>query len=143
MDELRDRMAAYLAEHRVGVLSIACSAGPMATVAHYRSRGLVVDCLLPHWDEAAFHLSPGARAVLIVRDDSVSHLRWVRLTGTARLLESPDPAERFPSALDIGRDLRHIRRHAPDLYLVARISPQRLDLLDESRGWGWRETLDL
>ena len=30
-----------------------------------------------------------------------------------------------------------------ELYLVVRVTPRRIDLLDENRGWGARETLDL
>ena len=31
----------------------------------------------------------------------------------------------------------------PDLFLVVRITLHRIDLVDETRGWGARETLDL
>jgi len=30
-----------------------------------------------------------------------------------------------------------------ELYLVIHVTPQRIDLFDESRGWGARETLEL
>ena len=61
LDELRDRMAVYLSEHRVCILSTAGSEGAWAMPVHYRSLGLEIDCLLPRWADVVYHdyRSPG------------------------------------------------------------------------------------
>jgi len=47
-------------------------------------------------------------------------LRWLQYHGTAHITDSTD-----------------------DRYATIHIVPQRIDLVDENRGWGMRETLDI
>jgi len=47
-------------------------------------------------------------------------LRWLQYLGTACIADSSD-----------------------ERYATIHIMPERIDLIDESRGWGARETLDL
>ena len=135
LDELRERMTAYLAQHRVCVLSTAGAEDAWATPVRYRNHGLEVDCLLPRWADVAYHLEQDGRVALVVQDTGAQGLRWLRCLGAARPVEQPDwgllPAE-TPTTIP-----------PDDLYLVIRVTPERIDLLDESRGWGARETLEL
>jgi hypothetical protein len=99
-----------------------------------------------------FYLEQDPRVVLVVQDATIlgetldpiqdrrdwatPALRWLQIRGTARRVERPNwaglllegaPASTLPQ----------------ELYLVVQVVPKRIDLLDESRGWGVRETLDL
>jgi hypothetical protein len=130
LERLRDEIEAYLAQHQVGVLSTSGLAGTWAMPARYRSRGLEVDCLLPRWADVAYHLEQDPNVLLIVRDTQADALRWLECRGTARLVASPDWAWLLPEGAVKG-------------YVVIRITPRRMDLVDEGRGWGARETLDL
>jgi hypothetical protein len=128
-------MAAYLAQHHVCVISAAGPDGARAMPARYRSAGLEVDCLLPRWADVAYHLEQDPRVVLVVHDTGAQGLRWLRCLGAAQPMERPDWDALLPAGA-------HIPAPA-ELYLVVRVTPRRIDLLDESRGWGARETLDL
>lgn len=135
LDKLRDRIAAYLAQHQICVISAAGPDGARAMPARYRSRGLEVDCLLPRWADVAYYLEQDGRVALVVQDTGAQGLRWLRCLGAAHLVKQPDWDALLPAGVNIP---------TPDeLYLVVRVTPRRIDLLDESRGWGARETLDL
>ena len=91
------------------------------------------DCLLPHWADVAYHLEQDPRVTLVVQDDSVPLLRWLRCLGTVHLVEQPDWDALLPKGMNTPTP--------NELYLVVRVTPQWIDLLDES--WGAQETLDL
>jgi nitroimidazol reductase NimA-like FMN-containing flavoprotein (pyridoxamine 5'-phosphate oxidase superfamily) len=142
LDKLRERMAAYLTQHRVCVLSTAGSEDAWAMPVRYRNHGLEVDCLLPRWADVAYHLEQDPRVMLVILDTRETSevwppaLRWLQVRGTARPVEGPDWAGLLPEDT-------HTSVPPDSLYLVVRVTPERIDLLDESRGWGVRETLDL
>lgn len=95
---------------------------------------LEVDCLVPRWADVAYHLAKDRRVVLIVQAPSSVGLRWLQIQGTVRPVETPD-----------WTCFRHrmISIQYPDsLYLVVRMTPSRIDLVDEERGWGVQETLE-
>jgi hypothetical protein len=97
-------------------------------------RGLEVDCLVPRWADVAHHLSQSARVSLIVQAPSGAGLRWAQIRGTARPVEAPNWARLLP---------RWVSTVPPDeLYLVVRVAPSRIDLVDEDLGWGMQETLE-
>jgi len=139
-DELRARLADYLSQHRAGVLSTAGSVGAWATLVRYHSHDLEIDCLVPSWADAAYYLEQDPRVLLVITSPpqargSEGGLRWLEVRGTARPVADPDWAALL---LDERPDAR-----PADRYRVVRVTPQRLDLFDESRGWGVRETLEL
>jgi hypothetical protein len=142
LDELRDQIASYLAHHRVCIISTAGAQGAWAMPVRYHSRGLEVDCLVPRWADVAYHLEQDPRAcpehsrrvMLVIPAANGNGLRWLQYQGTARPVAAPDWAELLPGWMSTA---------PPDeLYLVIRMTPQRIDLFDESRGWGVRETLE-
>lgn len=97
-------------------------------------RGLELDCLVPRWTDVAHHLSETAKVLLIVQAPSGAGLRWAQIRGTARPLEAPDWAGLLPHWASTVQ---------PDaLYLVVRVAPSRIDLIDEELGWGMQETLE-
>ena len=134
--ELRDRLATYLAAHGVGVLAVAGAGQAWAHAVRYRSRGLEVDCLLPRWADVAYFLERQPEVLLVVESvQAAGH--WLHYRGTARPLEAPE----WDRLLPAHTRLSGVR---PDeLYQVVRLTPERLDLVDEGAGWGRRENLDL
>jgi hypothetical protein len=133
---MRDRMAAALAARRVGVLTLCTPAGAAAAPVRYRSRGLVIDCLLPAWSDAAVLLEAAAPVELVVVLAEWPALCWLQVQGEAVPVEAPDWTGLLPAETEY--------EMAPaDLYRVVRLTPKRIDRVDEARGWGHRETLDI
>jgi hypothetical protein len=141
LDEQRKRLAAFLAHQRTAVISTTGSPGIWAIPVWYRphpgvsgSHNLEVDCLLPRWSDVAHHLAQESKVVLIVQAPSGAGLRWLQIQGTARPVEAPDWVRLLP---------RWVSTMQPDaLYLVVRLTPSRIDLIDEDLGWGVQETLE-
>jgi hypothetical protein len=145
--EQRQRIAAFLAHQRTGVLCCASGTnaiagqGMWALPVWYRpesgssdGRSLEVDCLLPRWADIAHYLTQAARVILIVQASSGAGLRWAQMRGMARPVEAPDWAGLLPRWVSIVE---------PDtVYLVVRLTPNRIDLIDEDLGWGMHETLE-
>lgn len=140
-DEQKKRIASFLAHQRTGILSTSGSPDVWAIPVWYRpdsgpsgSRSLEVDCLVPRWADVAYHLAQGTKVLLIVQASSGAGLRWLQIQGTARPVEAPDWARLLP---------RWVSTAQPDgLYLVVRVTPSRIDLVDEELGWGVQETLE-
>lgn len=141
LDKLRDRIAAYLSTHRVCIVSTQGTAGTSAVLARYRlvadvGKGVLqVDCLLPRWADATYHLEQDSQVLLIIPDLQGDDLRWLQLQGAAQ----PVPASGWGESLSRGTSDVQLE----DRYLAMRVTPQRIDLIDECRGWGINETLDL
>lgn len=140
-DEPRKRIAAFLAHQRTCLISTTASQGVWAMPVWYRPlpgdaghRSLEVDCLVPRWADVTHHLRQESTVVLIVQASSGAGLRWLQIQGTARPVEAPDWARLLP---------RWVSTVQPDaLYLVVRVTPSRIDLIDEELGWGVQETLE-
>lgn len=141
-DKLRDQIAAYLAHHDVCIISTAGAQGAWAMPVRYRplpgtlgNHGLEVDCLVPRWADVAYHLEQDHHVLLIVQGCHASALHWLQVQGTARPVAAPDWAGLLPTWTSAT---------PPDeVYLAVRVTPQRIELFDEGRGWGARETLEL
>ena len=134
LDQLRERMAAYLAAHSIAVFYAGRQSGTGATVVRYRNDVLRVECLLPRWADAAYYLQETPRALLIVPTTD-EHACWLQYTGDARIVAAPDWStfakhDSSPHSL-------HAR------YLIVELTPRRLDLFDQRHSWGARETLEL
>lgn len=140
-DQQRERIASFLAHQRTGVISTASSPGVWAIPVWYRPNpgtsprlSLEVDCLVPRWADVAHPLAQKARIVLIVQASSGAGLRWLQIRGTARPVEAPDWTRLLPRWVSVVQ---------PDaLFLVVRVTPSRIDLIDEDLGWGVQETLE-
>ncbi|MBI4491699.1 MAG: hypothetical protein HY690_02785 [Chloroflexi bacterium] len=142
MSELRARIIAYLLEHRVCILSTGGSVGAWAMPAWYRplagtvgSQRLEVECLLPRWADVLYHLEHDPRVLLLIPDPESSGLRWLQYQGAARPIKSPDWNRLLPEGTS--------RVRPEERYVAVGVTPERIDLIDESLGWGARETLDL
>lgn len=135
---LRERMRTYLSRNSVGVLSVSGTEGVSAMPVRYRTENLELDCLVPRWADIAYNveLHPGVLivvlSVLLSPEDS---LCWLQYKGNARPVANPDWEGLLPKGAS--------ETLARDMYQVLRVVPERIDLLDESRGWGARETLEI
>jgi hypothetical protein len=128
-DQFVDQFAQHLARFDVGVLYVA-GAAPLPV--RYRSQHLAVECLLPRWSDLAYALEERPIATLIIpgAGDAVC---WLQYQGRARVGD----------VLGWDEFLRDDRLQLTTGYLRIVIQPKRLDLFDERRGWGARETLEL
>lgn len=117
---LRERAMATLSQNRVCVVATHGPDGAWAVPVEYQSRGLELDCRLPRWSDSVYHIQQDPRVMAIVIDLLSVPLRWLQCRGLARLTEPSD-----------------------DRYVTIRIAPEHIDLIDEDRGWGARETLDV
>jgi hypothetical protein len=140
-DEQRKQFAAFLAHQRTCIISTVASQCTWAMPVWYRPQSvssgnstLEVDCLIPRWADVAHHLAKTAEVLLIVQASSGVGLRWLQIKGRAQPVDEPD----WPSLLP-----RWAYTVQPDaLYQVVRVSPSRIDLVDEDLGWGVQETLE-
>ena len=140
-DERWDRIASFLAHQRTGVISTTSSPGVWAIPVWYRldpgpssRRGLELNCLVPHWTDIAHQLTRSSSVVLIIQASSGAGLRWLQIQGMARPVEAPDWSGLLPHWISTV--------HPDGLYLVVRVTPSRIDLIDEDLGWGVQETLE-
>lgn len=121
LDGLRERIIRYLEQNRMCVVSTSGVLGAWAVPAQYESHGLEIDCLLPAWSDALYHLERDPRALVIVPDVDAGTSRWLQYCGIAQVSSC-------------GPDKRYVAIH---------LTPERVDLIDENRGWGARETLEV
>jgi hypothetical protein len=131
-EALRVHLAQRLASATTGVL---CAAGGAALPVRYHSSHLAVSCLLPRWADLAYAIEaqPAVTLIIALAGDATC---WLQYEGLARVAERPgDEPDRA------NRTLLPLR--ALPGYLLLAIQPLRLDLFDQGRGWGARDTLEL
>lgn len=143
LEELRHRIAAYLTSHQICVLNIAdirSTGDDLAMPVRYRlstaadGHELELECLIPRWADIAYYLEQEHAVLIIVLACYTAGLRWLQYRGTARPVVAPNWSVWLP---------RWMSTAPPDeLYLVIRITPERITLFDEERGWGAREALE-
>ncbi len=121
LDELRERIIAFLSQNQACVISTSGCHGAWSVGVPYRNRGLELDCRVPRWSDALYHLEQDPRVLVIILDAQAGPARWLQYRGSARADSS----------------------RAGEGYTAVHIMPERIDLMDESQGWGARETLDI
>ncbi|MGE5579920.1 MAG: hypothetical protein ACM3WU_07745 [Bacillota bacterium] len=121
-----DRLNARIAVLQVGSYSIP---------ARIRVKGTAVECLVPTWAGIGDTLGESGEAMLLAFVEMGPALSWVFMRGRASLVTDADPEwQGLPGAGSSNRK---------DLYELVRLEPIRIELADEQRGWGYRETVDL
>lgn len=121
IDELRERIVAYLSQNQVCVISTSGTQGAWSVTAQYQNRGLEIECRVPRWSDALYHLEQDPKVMITILDGTPDSSRWMQYRGIARIDSSV----------------------ADDRYATIQITPERVDLVDENLGYGARETLDL
>jgi len=140
-DDRKEQIAAFLAHQRTGVISTASERGVWAMPVWYRlsehparNQDLQLDCLVPRWADIAHELDRESRVLLVVQAGTGAGLRFLQIQGEVRPVPVPHWNRLLP---------RWISTLQPErLYLVVRITPSRIDLIDEEVGWGVLETLE-
>lgn len=133
--ELRERIIEHLSSQTICVLSTKDGLGSWSMPMRYHNASLDIDCLVPRWADVVYHLEQNKQVILVIQSGILGSGCWVQYLGEARLMNQ----ETEPIFFD--RFLKH--DHRQHLYEVFRITPRRIDLIDESQGWGMRENLDL
>ena len=134
LDELRDRISAFIAQHQICVISTRGVNGAWVAPARHYSCGLEIVCLLPRWSDALYYLEQDPHVMVIIPDTQSKALRWLQYSGNAQLVQSLDVEEILPQESP--------NMQVEDRYVAVRITAERIDLIEENRGWGVRETLD-
>ncbi|HEU5100937.1 MAG TPA: hypothetical protein VFU22_18045 [Roseiflexaceae bacterium] len=132
IDQLYDVLEACLSGSHAGLLSVPDIPGVAPLPVHYQSRQLAVTCLIPRWSDLAEALQHQSTALIIPA--SPDPQCWLQYQGQVRLVSAAAWGS-VPGGLTA--------QQANERFLVVALIPQRLDLFDEQRGWGARETLDL
>ena len=127
--KLRANFEAFLSQHSTCVLTTSGQNGAWALPVSYRSQGLDIECLLPCWSDATFFLQQDTSVLLIIQS---SPLCWLSVRGVADFVPQPQWEGLLPEGIQVGM--------ADMLFQVVRVIPQRMDLIDQRRGWGIRET---
>ncbi|HWI65135.1 MAG TPA: hypothetical protein VNT75_25175 [Symbiobacteriaceae bacterium] len=109
--------------------------GRYALAVRFRVRGSAVECRVPTWSGVGDLLEEPTEVTLVAVGEAGPFMRWLFLRGPAALVPDPDWEGLQPPVSG--------RVSPDDLYQVVRIEPRRMELIDEERGWGFRETVDL
>lgn len=133
--ELRQKMSNYLATHQICILCGASQEGNWAIPVIYHSQDVQVTCLLPRWADAAYYLEQDQGVLLIVPDSTALPLRWLQMSGQARLETGEWVDTCWPAVF--------ATQAQSQFYLRVSITPQRVDWVDESQRWGILDTLDV
>jgi len=118
----------------MGTWTAVLNAGGYALPVRFRIRGAAVECRVPTWSGIGDRLTSDDHALLVLVEEGGRELRWRLIGGSAHLVANPDWEGLIPP---------ETQRISPSyLYQVVRIEPRRIELVDEARGWGYRETMD-
>jgi hypothetical protein len=144
LNKLRERITTFLSQYQAALLSTSGTQGAWAMPVRYCHDGLHVDCLIPRWADIAFHLEQDPRVLLLIPDREIPASRWLQIAGTAEVGSSKLEVRSWKLEANQSHfPLPTSHFELADLFLVVRITPHRIDLIDETWGWGARETLDL
>ena len=134
LNELRDRFMFYLTQQDVCILCTLGAQGAWAMPVRYRllteaaPPGLTLVCRTPFWADGLYYLQRDARVTIIVPLGPPPITRWLQAQGVAHLAE---PTASTPQDADA------------TLYREVHVLLHRLNLFDESRGWGVQEMLEI
>lgn len=134
-DALRDHIQTFLAGHQQCVMTARDGDSTATLLARYHADGLCVDCLLPLWAEITYCLEHNPQVTLVIPPGDGDAESWMQVQGRAEALAAPEWHTLLP--------MQPAGMAPADLFRVVRVRPRRIDLIDERRGWGARETLEL
>lgn len=149
-DELYDRVAAFLDLHYVMSLATHGSDGPHAASLFYVRDGLglvwVSDAESRHSREIA--AAPAAAATIAADTAEFATVRGVQMHGRAHRVDDPAEEPRLRAALAARYPFLQRLADAPEALRAAfgrvgvyRLVPDEVVLIDNSRGFGHKETL--
>ena len=151
-NDLTDRLAAFLDAHHVISLATMSSHGPHAANLFYARNGLTLLWISDRSSRHSIELeaNPNVAATIAADYEEYRQIRGLQISGRAhRITDTAECAQarvllesRYaflkPSA-EVSSNVRTIYEQAQ----IYRLSPARMILIDNSRGFGHKDTLDL
>ena len=150
--ELGREISAFLAAHHVMSIATLGSSGPHATNLFYACDGLALVWVSEPDTQHSREIEADPRVAATVAPDysDFAAVRGVQITGTARRIAAADERARHLALLEARYPfLRQLAAGPPKLQeayartAVYRLQPARIVLIDNSKGFGHKETLDL
>lgn len=139
MEKINEKIAAYLASQKVCMVSTAARHGlGVITPAPYRAAGLEIEFLLPRWADLVYYLEEDPETLIIVPQEPDPSDCWLEYRGFVKPVANPDWL-----AWTLAYPALQLVKPYPELYRVFRVTPRRLDLINQQRSWGARQTLEL
>jgi uncharacterized protein YhbP (UPF0306 family) len=150
--ELARQISAFLAAHHVMSLATLGAHGPHATNLFYACDGLALVWVSEPETQHSREIAADPRVAATVAPDysDFAVIRGVQITGTARRIETTDERKRHLAQLEARYPfLRQLAAGPPKLReayartAVYRLQPSRIVLIDNTKGFGHKETLDV
>ena len=149
--ELAGRICAFIAQHHVMSLATHGPDGPHAANVFYAADGLNLLWVSDRNSRHSLEIEQEARVAVTIAPDysDFSEIRGVQMSGTARRIDAAAVRARHFALLEARYPFLKRMADAPqalrDAYArvdVYRFEPVRAVLIDNTQGFGHRETLD-
>lgn len=118
----------------MGIKSAVLVIDGYALPVHFRICRSNVECSVPSWCGISDLPEKIEEVLLVFLKNSNTDLSWIFLRGAGKIVKTQDWDGLLPS--------EHSLVCPEDLYHILHIEPTRMELFDETRGWGFRETTD-
>jgi uncharacterized protein YhbP (UPF0306 family) len=150
-NDLKARIAAFLAAHHVLSLATLGAEGPHAANLFYACDGMALVWLSDTDTRHSRHVAADARVAATIAPDytDFAEIRGVQVFGAARQIVAADERGHHLALLEARYPfLRKLKSGPPKLqeaYARAspyRLQPNRMVLIDNSKGFGHKETLE-
>lgn len=146
--DVRERALSYLEGHNVMTLATIGPEGPWAAAVFYVTDGFTFYFLSSPATRHGRNLAAEPRVAATVQGDDAdwTEIRGVQLEGEARRIEEEGRAaavERYGEKFPVIRDPQAEIAQALDKVAWYRLVPHRLHFIDNSRGLGHREEIEL
>ncbi|MCC6887418.1 MAG: pyridoxamine 5'-phosphate oxidase family protein [Hyphomicrobiales bacterium] len=151
-DDLRRRIAAFLDTHHVLSLATRGPDGPHAANLFYARDGFRLFWVSDSASRHSQHLAAEARVAATIAPDyqDFAEIRGLQLLGTAHCLDNPGEVEaaqgRLAQRYRFLRDVAALPEAVRNAFASARVyrlDPREIVLIDNTRGFGAKETLTL
>lgn len=147
-EKLRRSALAYLAEHQVMTLATVGNSGPWAAAVFYANQGFDLYFLSADQTRHVQDLTNNPRAAATIHEDyrDWPTIKGIQMEGSVRKLSGTDRREaislyqsKFPFIISVGAQIQSALKRVSWFRFV----PDRLYFIDNSRGLGHRDLIDL
>lgn len=150
--QLADEIASFLAAHHVMTLATAGAGGPHAASLFYACDGQALVWVSAPDTRHSRDIEAEPRVAATVAPDTADFaaIRGVQIAGLARKIVAADERKRHLTQLEARYSfLRELAakplklREAYERSVIYRLQPARIVLIDNSKGFGHKETLEI
>jgi len=150
--DLADRIGSFLAAHHVLSLATFGPGGPHATNVFYACDGLALVWVSEPDSRHSREIETDSRVAATIAPDysDFAEVRGVQIAGTARRIVAEDQKTRYLAQLEARYPfLRQLGagparlREAYARISVYRLAPARMVMIDNTKGFGHKETIEL